>query len=199
MPSESTKRCTACGVEKNLAEFYDRRDRPNSEHGKVPRCKPCLSEYNGVQRAKHRDRRLAAKRAYYQANKATHLERGRQYRSENAEAVKAARTRWRRANPELIKLATQRYKERTRRRVFSHYSEGEMCCACCGEARYRFLALDHINGGGNAHRRSLGRMDSLSMAVWAIQNNFPPIFRVLCFNCNQARAYYGMCPHDEER
>jgi hypothetical protein len=67
-------------------------------------------------------------------------------------------------------------------------------CACCGEVEYAFLALDHINGGGNAHRRQVGAgstgvMYALRKAGW------PPGYRVLCHNCNLAIAWYGRCPH----
>jgi hypothetical protein len=29
-------------------------------------------------------------------------------------------------------------------------------CVCCGEEMFQFLALDHINGGGHAHRKETG-------------------------------------------
>src|SRR4051812_29480952 len=98
MHSESTKRCTGCGAEKPLTEFYDRPDRPTSKDGKLSRCKPCLSEYMAEQRAKHRDRRLVEKRLYYQANKAAHFERGRRYRASHADDIRLQKQRWRDEN-----------------------------------------------------------------------------------------------------
>lgn len=32
---------------------------------------------------------------------------------------------------------------------------------------------------------------------WLEHNHFPPGFRVLCHNCNQARGFYGYCPHEK--
>jgi hypothetical protein len=37
------------------------------------------------------------------------------------------------------------------------------------------------------------------MVQWLIRENFPQGFRILCHNCNQARGYYGICPHESER
>lgn len=69
-------------------------------------------------------------------------------------------------------------------------------CACCGEGAFEFLALDHINNDGQAHREEVG--SGARMVEWIIKNDYPPIFRVLCHNCNQARGYYGACPHERE-
>jgi len=68
-------------------------------------------------------------------------------------------------------------------------------CACCGEDAREFLAIDHIDGGGNAHRRSAGIK---TLTRWLIKNSFPKGFRVLCHNCNMARGIYGYCPHSRE-
>ena len=64
-------------------------------------------------------------------------------------------------------------------------------CACCGEARMGFLTVDHINGGGNAHKREIGsKLYSLLR-----KSGFPSGYRILCFNCNIASGLYGRCPH----
>jgi len=70
-------------------------------------------------------------------------------------------------------------------------------CECCGESRYEFLALDHISGGGDAHRRQVGN----KLARWLVRNNYPKDIgiRVLCHNCNSALGFYGYCPHQCEK
>ena len=65
-------------------------------------------------------------------------------------------------------------------------------CACCGESRYEFLSMDHINGGGNAHRKELGSSEMVYR--WLRANDYPAGFQVLCHNCNMARSFYGYCP-----
>lgn len=66
-------------------------------------------------------------------------------------------------------------------------------CACCGEANEVFLCLDHIGGGGNEHRRSLGG-SSAKVYTAVIAAGFPKSYQLLCHNCNFATAR-GACPH----
>lgn len=65
--------------------------------------------------------------------------------------------------------------------VMTHYSHGLMECEC-GESRIQCLTIDHINGGGNKHRKEVG--EGVTFYRWLIKNNFPEGFRVLCMNCN---------------
>ena len=78
--------------------------------------------------------------------------------------------------------------------VLDHYGHK---CFCCGENHFELLTIDHINGGGNKHRKELhsGKNDSYNLYKWLIKNNFPKEFRILCFNCNISRGLYGYCPH----
>lgn len=73
-------------------------------------------------------------------------------------------------------------------KCLKHYG-GE--CDCCGENRYEFLSIDHINGGGNIHRKEIRG----NMVRWLLKNGLPEGFRILCHNCNQAYGLYGKCPH----
>lgn len=67
-------------------------------------------------------------------------------------------------------------------------------CACCGEATTEFLAVDHVNGGGSAHRAHLG---GRNIYLYLRNAGFPKDqFRLLCHNCNMARGLYGKCPHE---
>ena len=94
------------------------------------------------------------------------------------------------------KAAEQR-KSRLRKklRVLAHY--GGKCC-CCGEHRYEFLAIDHINGGGLKERQKLGLKAGTTFYTWLEKNNYPAGYRVLCHNCNSALGYFGYCPHDSQ-
>ena len=68
-------------------------------------------------------------------------------------------------------------------------------CACCGENHPEFMSIDHIGGGGHAHRRTL-RNSHNSMARELKRLGFPKDkFRLLCMNCNWAKGMYGYCPH----
>lgn len=70
-------------------------------------------------------------------------------------------------------------------------------CKCCGESQPEFLALDHVDGGGNKHRREDKRAAS-SLALWAKRHGYPDRLQLLCFNCNWAKARYGVCPHKRD-
>jgi hypothetical protein len=83
-------------------------------------------------------------------------------------------------------------KTRRRLRVIESYGGR---CQCCGESRWQFLSLDHINNDGAKHRLEVGQS---RVYKWAEDNGFPGTLRLLCYNCNMARAFYGICPHEQE-
>jgi hypothetical protein len=94
-------------------------------------------------------------------------------------------------NKEKLLLAQKETRKRRRLKVITHYGG---ICACCGESRYEFLGIDHINGGGVQHRKSL---PGVNIDRWLIKNNFPEGYRVLCHNCNMSLGLYGYCPHNQ--
>jgi hypothetical protein len=83
---------------------------------------------------------------------------------------------------------------RYRERVLNHYGHK---CACCGEDRYEFLSVDHMNGDGAAHRRVIG--GGKAIYRWLVKHNFPDGFQILCHNCNFAMGAYGYCPHHTKK
>ena len=70
-------------------------------------------------------------------------------------------------------------------------------CECCGEDRVEFLTIDHKNGDGAAHRRELGKRAKGRYFYKEIKRlGFSKDrYRLLCFNCNISRGFYGYCPH----
>jgi hypothetical protein len=86
-------------------------------------------------------------------------------------------------------------KRENRLRILQHYGGSPPVCACCGEAHYEFLCIDHIGGGGNQHRARIRSTSGANFQSWLLRNNFPDGFRVLCHNCNLAIGFYGYCPH----
>lgn len=95
----------------------------------------------------------------------------------------------------------QKYYFNIKLELLTHYSNGSVRCVCCGEDEIKFLCLDHINGGGSKHRREMEKVSGCSnysvIRKWCVDNNYPPIFQVLCHNCNMAKAFFGVCPHQE--
>jgi len=101
--------------------------------------------------------------------------------------------KWRENNREkanaLANKAKKKYEAKCKRLVFEHYGK---ICKCCGEDEKLFLTIDHINGGGEKHRKKIGR----KICVWLFKNNFPEGFQTLCFNCNWGKHINGgICPH----
>ncbi len=85
-------------------------------------------------------------------------------------------------------------KRKNRKLVLQYYSNSEIpYCICCGETRYYYLSIDHIDGIGMKLREEMG-----DIVTWLIDNNFPSGYRVLCHNCNSSLGAYGFCPHHPE-
>ena len=86
---------------------------------------------------------------------------------------------------ETVKKAMETRKQK-REKVIDHYSGGKMCCCKCGFSDYRALSIDHTNGDGSAHRKVLAGMN---ICDWIVKNDFPPMFQILCMNCQLVKRY----------
>lgn len=77
--------------------------------------------------------------------------------------------------------------------VLGHYGGA---CACCGETELIFLSLEHVGGGGKAHRAEMGGGEKVYRDIR--KRGYPPGFEALCHNCNQGRHINGgVCPHEQ--
>jgi hypothetical protein len=119
-----------------------------------------------------------------------------------------------------LRMGDEAYKERSRRYMGNFYSrnpnyEIEMYqkkksrllseffgaygdhCTCCGEKEKTFLTIEHLNGGGRQHRKSLPS-GSLAILYDLRRKGWPKDgFTVLCMNCNFGKARNGgKCPHE---
>lgn len=179
-PKSPTVVCPACGQEKPRTgeHFYLR------ENGALQRktCKPCVVASVTAKKSKHYEdlrkkgkcricgsKQLVENRMEPLCTKC-HTKRKRQLRQRGAE-VKAT--------------------------VMARYGGKCACPGGCDEARIEFLTIDHTNGDGAAHR-SESHISGGKLYSWLIRNNFPPGFRVLCYNCNCSRGNLGYCPHERE-
>lgn len=70
-------------------------------------------------------------------------------------------------------------------------------CNCCGESILEFLTIDHISGNGEKHRMKINKRGT-AFFIWLRDNNFPEGYQVLCYNCNCAKGFYGVCPHQNK-
>jgi hypothetical protein len=98
-----------------------------------------------------------------------------------------------RAGTDQKKASDQDWRYKTRQAVLDHYGRH---CACCGESEEAFLAIDHVNEDGAAHRREI---PPRTIYHWLSVHGFPPGFQVLCYNCNIGKYRLGRCPHEIAR
>lgn len=94
--------------------------------------------------------------------------------------------------PACLKIYRSTRHQNLKKRVLDAYGN---VCRCCGDRHYEFLTIDHIDPkqklsladvGGSLYRR-------------LVKENFPLGFQTLCWNCNTAKHYYSICPHELER
>jgi hypothetical protein len=153
-----------------------------------------------------REKRRLYLRDYKARNHEQILAYQREYYARNREKIRAFNREYDASHPERRqprykgsredRLAYQReyrtkYHRRLKEQVFAAYGN---CCSCCGEDNPGFLSVDHVNGGGQAHRRAVGG----TVGVWRdiVKRGFPADFQLLCYNCNLGRYFNGGdCPH----
>lgn len=103
------------------------------------------------------------------------------------------------ADPEKRAKVNERcrlHRQQVKAEVFAHY--GGSVCACCGELTPQFLTIDHMNNDGAAHRMKIFGKKAVGgyhLCLWLRSAGYPDGFQILCFNCNCAKGFWGVCPH----
>jgi hypothetical protein len=179
-----TKLCSNCGEEKAVNQFF----KVSSNGNPRSWCKKC----EGVINKKYATRNLEKRREWCRANYWKHPEKAR------SEAVKRYHN-----NSESLLEKKRLRRAADRLSVLSHYSNGKLECACCGEKTYWFLSLDHINNDGAKHRKNYGGRKSFNADSFnrvLIKEGYPKGIQVLCMNCNWGkRQNNGVCPHVSQK
>lgn len=80
--------------------------------------------------------------------------------------------------------------QRLRFMVFDGYG-GK--CACCGNANWTHLAIDHVNNDGSQERKVMTQMQIMQKII---SKKFPPEYQLLCHNCNTTKKWGVPCLHD---
>lgn len=133
-----------------------------------------------------------------------------EWREKNREKCRKNSLKWAKAHRESCREKVKKYKERhpdkvkewgikskqkLKTKALILYGGTPPKCACCGEKEIDFLTMDHINGGGNKHRKT--ESNPTNIYQWLKSNEYPQGFRVLCMNCNWAIGVHGLCPHQK--
>jgi hypothetical protein len=167
------KTCTKCGETKPLDQFPRA---ARNRDGIDSWCRACHTE---------------ASRHHRQANRARTNEATRRWRQENPERQREASRQWRDENLERCREVDRERNQKNRAAVFDHYG---WSCACCGTADAP--AIDHVNGGGEAHRRELGTKGGSGMYNWLIRSGFPEGYQTLCQPRNNSKRDGDRCRLD---
>lgn len=168
------KTCIDCAQTLPIDSFYT-----THRGGTMPRCKTCHNKRRYEQRKTHgtciKCARPTVENTKYCEH---HLSYLREYNKGR-----------------VAKGIAQKHRDSLRDRVYDHYGRK---CVCCGETHWSVLQLDHVNGGGEEHRKSIGTA-SHALYRWIIRNNFPDDIQVLCANCNFSKYRNGgTCFHKEK-
>lgn len=111
-----------------------------------------------------------------------------------AEKQRLYSAEWRKNNPQ--KGAA--YRRKAKEDVLNAYGNK---CLCCGETAFEFLTIDHPKGDGAAHRKLVSNGGKggggTNMYLRLRREGYPPGLRILCWNCNCSKYYYGACPHED--
>lgn len=158
--------CAECGNTKALDSFTWIK---KSKGYRAYTCKVCKSKRQMILFKKRMEDPIEKQKILDRQNKAYHENKDR-YR----------------------KYAKKSY-EKSRNAVLHAYGGENPECICCGEKDKRFLCVDHIDGRGNEHRRSI---KMFNFTLWLKNKNFPSGFQLLCFNCNMGKSLHNnICPH----
>jgi hypothetical protein len=181
-----TKICTKCAKRKNINDFY------MWSNGKpYPHCKKCHADIAKKYRQENKNKVKATRRKYEEKNKEKIKDYKKKYQQKNKERLKKKHREYQQQHPDECRLSRQKARKKLKQQVIIAYG-GE--CQCCGESMYEFLTIDHIHNDGAKHRR-----DGVTTALfytWLKQHNYPKRdFQCLCWNCNEAKAHFGKCPH----
>ena len=75
-----------------------------------------------------------------------------------------------------------RYRKNLKERVLTHYGWGKLACVRCNFSDVRALSIDHINGGGHRHMKTL-KSGGKNFYRWLEQHELPEGYQTLCMNC----------------
>lgn len=117
------------------------------------------------------------------------------WRLRNTEKVKLYERMYRATHRAMHVASSRKWHQKLKRLIVDAYG-GK--CTCCGEYRLPFLSIEHINGDGNVHRKRIAAAGS-TLYLWIKNNNFPSDLTIHCMNCNVAKRFGAICPHDLER
>lgn len=146
-------------------------------------CQKCLDKHSSLKKDKYHENALLSKCLQCGDNLG-------ESKGKRCQTCIDRRNAWYQGSTTQTKDKVRR--DENRAIVLAHYG-GK--CVKCNESKPTCLAIDHIEGGGNTHRKEIGKYGS-GFFKWLIDNDFPEGFQILCHNCNMSKHLNGgICPH----
>ena len=127
---------------------------------------------------------------YYLENKEIIKTRSKNWRRNHIEEVKENKQRWRKKNRSHVNEYEKTRRRQIRKEVLEYYGGIPPRCACCGEQIEQFLTVDHIDGS-----KKKDKLGGVPFYFYLKRMGFPEELQILCYNCNNAKGKYGICPH----
>jgi hypothetical protein len=201
--------CKKCNVDKPFTKEYFR-EFDNGDGKRLRKtCKECYDKQAKIWLENNKERSKKIREIWEEKNRTHVKEKHKQWVANNKDHVKETIKNWYKNNKEHCREYIKNWEEKNKEQVvqrckirydkqknivFDHY--GRKCsCPGCNEDHFEFLTIDHINGGGHKHRKTL----TINFYHWLIKNNFPLEYRTLCMNCNFSLGRLGYCPHGIEK
>ncbi len=153
-------------------------------------------EYRTRRKQTHKEGMKAYAKQYYETNKIKILERQRLFRLTHKEqaALRSKRynethdrteygKQYRQMHKVEIAVRDKTHRDSIKLQVLTYYGNDKCSCVMCGYSDIRALSVDHINGGGNIHRRNINQGSGDKFYRWLKTNNLPVGYQTLCMNC----------------
>jgi 5-methylcytosine-specific restriction endonuclease McrA len=177
----TSKTCAACKEEKPVTDFHKSK---NMKDGIRSSCKECVKVFNRQSVARHREKRLAEKRAdyykkkddpefkekiktYQDANKDRKAEYDRQYRARDPEKQRWYTQNWNDKNPDKRRAIERNYRDRRRAQTKDGVSTAELSewtkrqkkvCYWCGKKCGKGFHIDHYEPLSKGGRHVLANL-----------------------------------------
>ncbi|GAG91433.1 unnamed protein product [marine sediment metagenome] len=104
---------------------------------------------------------------------------------EQQERHKIANHKWYLTHKGQSLQINREWREKLKYEILAHYcGEKSPHCVQCGEGDIDVLCVDHINGGGNRHRKRLKVDAGGEFYSWLRKQGYPEGYQALCANCN---------------
>ena len=133
-------------------------------------------------------------RRYFSLHEKEIREYQRIYRETHREQRRENERRRRREKRGFVLQQKKLHEMELKKEVLSYYGHGKCACVMCGYSDIRALSIDHINGGGCQHRKSLvgsHKYGGKNFYRWLKMNNFPLGYQTLCMNCQFVKRFGG--------